>query len=151
MNTLSYKTKSVNKESANREWVIIDATDLMVGRLASAAAMILRGKHKPTYTPHSECGDFVVIINAEKVQFSGSKWDDKEYIHHTGYPGGQRSILAKDLLKKKPEAILEKAIKGMLPKNTLGRQLFRNLNVYVGTEHPHEAQKPSVININTIK
>ncbi len=151
MNTLSYKTKSVNKESADREWVIIDATDMIVGRLASATAMILRGKHKPTFTPHSECGDFVIIVNAEKVRFTGNKWEEKEYMRHTGFPGGQRTLLAKELLKKKPEAILEKAIRGMLPKNRLGRQLFRNLNVYVGSEHPHEAQKPSVMNINTIK
>lgn len=151
MNTLSYKTESINKQSANREWVIIDAEDLIVGRLSAVAAMILRGKHKPTYTPHSECGDFVIITNAEKVKFLGNKWEEKVYIRHTGYPGGQRSVLAKELLKKKPEAVLEKAIRGMLPKNKLGRQLFRNLNVYVGTEHPHEAQKPKAININTIK
>ena len=150
MNTLSYKTRSINKESADREWVIIDATDAIVGRLATKAAVMLRGKHKPTYTPHSECGDHVIVVNAEKVKFTGNKMEDKEYIRHTGYPGGQRFITASKVLKQKPLFVVEHAIKGMLPKNRLGRALFRNLHVYEGNEHPHQAQQPKEININTI-
>ena len=151
MNTLSYKTRSINKETANREWVIIDAADAVVGRLATQAAFMLRGKHKPTYTPHSECGDHVIIVNAEKVKFTGNKMEDKEYIRHTGYPGGQRFITASKVLKKKPLFIVEHAIKGMLPKNRLGRALFRNLHVCEGSEHQYQAQQPKEINLNTVK
>jgi large subunit ribosomal protein L13 len=151
MNTLSYKTRSINKETAEREWVMIDATDSIVGRLATQTAFMLRGKHKPTYTPHSECGDHVIIVNAEKIRFTGNKMEDKEYIRHTGYPGGQRFTTANKVLKKKPLFIVEHAIKGMLPKNRLGRALFRNLHVYEGNEHPHQAQQPKEINLNIIK
>lgn len=151
MDTLSYKTVSVNKESANKQWVIVDAQNAVVGRLSAMVAMVLRGKHKPSFTPHSDCGDNVIIINAEKVRFTGNKWSKKVYIRHTGYPGGQRFTTAEELLEKKPEAILEKAVRGMLPKNRLGAELFRNLHVYVGTEHPHQAQQPSILNINSIK
>lgn len=150
MNTLSYKTVSANAATANKEWVVIDATDLVVGRLASRVALLLRGKHKPNFTPHADCGDNVIIINAEKVKLTGKKMTDKVYVRHTGYPGGQRFATPKDLLKRKPFAVVEHAIKGMLPKNRLGAQLFRNLYVYAGSEHPHEAQKPKVITLNEI-
>jgi large subunit ribosomal protein L13 len=151
VNTLSYKTQSANKATVNKKWVVIDATDAVLGRLATGVAFTLRGKHKPDFTPHVDCGDNVIVINAEKIQLTGNKWSDKEYIHHTGYPGGQRSIIAKDLMAKKPIAMVEKAVKGMLPKNRLGRELYRNLFVYQGSEHPHAAQQPEVINLNSIK
>ena len=151
MDTLSYKTKSANKETVTKEWVLIDAENEILGRLASKAAFLLRGKHKPSYTPHVDCGDNVVIINADKINLSGNKWDDKEYVRHSGYPGGQRTTTAKELMVKKPTAMVEKAIKGMLPKNKLGSALFRNLYVYVGSEHKQEAQNPKAINLNNIK
>lgn len=151
MDALSYKTVSVNKISAPKEWVVIDATDLVVGRLASQVAKILRGKHKPSFTPNSDCGDNVVIINAEKVRFTGKKLTDKVYVRHTGYPGGQRFATPVDMLKRKPLFVVEKAVKGMLPKNRLGAELFRNLHVYAGAEHPHEAQQPKVINVKDLK
>ncbi len=151
MDTLSYKTKSANKATVNKKWVVLDANEAVLGRLASGAAFLLRGKHKPDFTPHVDCGDNVIIINAEKIQLTGNKWDDKVYIHHTGYPGGQRKIVAKKLMAKKPLDMVEKAVKGMLPKNRLGRQLYRNLYVYKGTEHPHEAQKPELVNLNSIR
>jgi large subunit ribosomal protein L13 len=151
MDTLSYKTVSVNKENANKQWVVIDAEEQILGRLASVAAMVLRGKHKPSFTPHSDCGDNVIIINAEKIRLTGNKADTKEYVRHTGYPGGQRIRTFRQQMARKPEVIIEKAIKGMLPKNTLGRELFRNLYVYTGTEHKHQAQTPKQINLNSIK
>ena len=151
MNTLSYKTVSANKNTVTKEWVLIDAENQILGRLASAAAKLLRGKHKTNYTPHVDCGDNVIIINADKIRLTGNKWDDKEYIRHSGYPGGQRSVTAKELMAKNPIAMVEKAVKGMLPKNRLGADMFRNLKVYQGTEHDHEAQKPKKININDIK
>ncbi len=151
MNTLSYKTISANKETANKEWVLVDAENQILGRLASKVAKIIRGKHKVNYTPHADCGDNVIIINAEKIQLSGAKWDQKEYVRHTGYPGGQRITSAKQMMDKKPTAMIEKAVKGMLPKNRLGRAIFGNLYVYAGSEHPHQAQQPQQINLNTIK
>lgn len=151
MNTLSYKTVSANKKTVTKEWVLIDAENQVLGRLASKAAVMLRGKHKPNYTPHVDCGDNVIIINADKIRLTGNKWNSKEYIRHSGYPGGQRTTSAKQLMEKKPEAMVEKAIKGMLPKNKLGADLFRNLFVYAGTEYKQEAQKPKKINLNTIK
>jgi large subunit ribosomal protein L13 len=151
VDTLSFKTKSVNKATANKNWVVLDANDAILGRLATGTAFLLRGKHKPEFTPHVDCGDNVIIINAEKIQLTGNKWSDKEYIHHTGFPGGQRTINAEKLMVKKPIVMVEKAVKGMLPKNRLGRDLFRNLFVYAGSEHPHEAQKPELINLNSIK
>jgi large subunit ribosomal protein L13 len=151
MNTLSYKTISANKETANKEWVLVDAENQILGRLASKVAKIIRGKHKVNYTPHADCGDNVIIINAEKIQLSGAKWDQKEYVRHTGYPGGQRFTSAKQMMEKKPTAMIEKAVKGMLPKNRLGRAIFGNLYVYAGSEHPHQAQQPQQINLNTIK
>jgi len=149
--TLSFKTISANKATVNKKWVVLDANDAVLGRLASGAAFVLRGKHKPDFTPHVDCGDNVIIINAEKVQLTGNKWSDKTYVHHTGYPGGQRSITAEKLMVKKPLDMVEKAVKGMLPKTRLGRQLYRNLYVYAGSEHPHEAQQPVLINLNSIK
>jgi large subunit ribosomal protein L13 len=131
--------------------VLINAEDEVLGRLASKVAMILRGKLKPSFTPHVDCGDNVVIINAEKVKLTGKKITDKEYVRHTGYPGGQRKSTPQELLVKNPRAIIESAVKGMLPKNRLGSDLFRNLYVYAGPTHPHEAQQPKEINLNTIK
>jgi len=142
VDALSYKTISANRDTVNKQWFVVDAEGEVVGRLASRIAMVLRGKHKPSYTPHVDCGDNVIVINAEKVHFTGNKWDQKQYVRYTGYPGGQRSVVASEMLAKHPERILEKAIKGMLPKNSLGAQLFRNLYVYAGTEHKHQAQQP---------
>lgn len=151
MDTLSYKTVSASKETADKKWFIVDAEGQTVGRLASKVAKVIRGKHKPNFTPHADCGDNVIIVNAEKVSFSGTKLVDKTYIRYTGYPGGQRMTTAEEMLRKQPERLIEKAIKGMLPKNKLGRQLFTNLKVYTGTEHNHDAQKPEVLNLDTFK
>lgn len=147
MNTLSYKTKSANNASVVRKWHVIDATNLPLGRMASVVAPILRGKNKPYYTPHVDCGDYVVVINADRVRLTGLKWDQKEYIHYTGYPGGQRRVVAKELHAKKPYAVIEKAVKGMLPRTKLGKQMFKKLFVYAGESHPHDAQKPEPLNI----
>lgn len=151
MNTLSYKTVSANANTVTKEWVLIDAENEILGRMASTAAKLLRGKHKPNYTPHVDCGDNVIIINADKIRLTGNKWDAKEYIRHSGYPGGQRSLTARELMAKKPTAMVEKAIKGMLPKNILGADLFRNLYVYAGSGHNQEAQKPKKINLKSIR
>ncbi len=151
VNTLSYKTISVNKATANKEWVVVDAEGQPLGRLASQVAKILRGKHKTNYTPHVDCGDNVIVLNAGKVTLSGNKWADKTYIWHTGYPGGQKSMTALELQKKDSLKVLEKSVKGMLPKNKLGSQLFKNLYLYEGADHKHEAQQPKVININEFK
>ncbi len=147
MNTLSYKTKSVRKEDVQREWHIIDAEGLVVGRVATKIATILRGKHKPSYTPHIDCGDCVIVVNAEKIRFTGNKMADKRYLSHTGYPGGQRVRTPNDLLAKKPFAIIESAVKGMLPKTKLGRAMFKKMFVYIGPEHPHQAQQPKKIEL----
>lgn len=151
MNTLSYKTISANKATVNKQWVLVNAQDQPLGRFSSKVAKLLRGKHKPNYTPHVDCGDNVVIINAEKIKLSGKKWNDKEYVHYTGYPGGQRMATAHDLFAKNPALLLEKSIKGMLPKNKLGAALFRNLKVYTGADHQQGAQKPLPFNINEFK
>lgn len=151
MNTLSYRTISANEKIVKKEWVVVDAQEMVVGRLATAVARILRGKNKTYFTPHFDCGDNVIIINAEKVKFTGQKMNDKVYVRHTGYPGGQRFATPRELMRKNPVKILEHAIRGMLPKNRLGDDLFRNLYVYVGPNHPHEGQNPKVININEIK
>jgi large subunit ribosomal protein L13 len=151
VNTLSYRTLSGNKETADKKWFIVDAEGQTVGRMASKIAKIIRGKYKTCYTPHADCGDNVIVINAEKVAFSGTKLVDKEYVRFSGYPGGQRFTTAEEMLRKHPERLIEKAIKGMLPKNTLGRNLFTNLKVYTGTDHKHEAQKPEVFNLDTFK
>ncbi len=151
MDTLSYKTISANNATANKEWLLVDAEGETLGRLASIVAKLIRGKYKTNYTPHVDCGDNVVVINAEKVQLTGKKWTDKRYFSHTGYPGGQKITNPADLLAKNPIALVEKAVKGMLPKNKLGSALYRNLYVYEGSEHKQEAQKPKKIDINTIK
>ena len=147
MSHLSYKTLSANKETANKEWLLVDAADQPLGRVASKIAALIRGKHKVNFTPHVDCGDNVVVINAEKVKLSGNKWESKEYIRHTGYPGGQRSINASDLLAKFPERLIEKAVKGMLPKNKLSNSVIRKLKVYKGESHPHRAQNPVKLEI----
>jgi large subunit ribosomal protein L13 len=151
VNTLSYKTISANKATADKQWIVVDAEGHNLGRLSTKVAVLLRGKHKPNFTPHADCGDNVIVINAEKINLTGNKLNDKTYIRHTGYPGGQRSLTAKVMQQKNPALLVEKAIKGMLPKNKLGAQLFRNLNVYVGTEHKHAAQTPKTVNLNDIK
>jgi large subunit ribosomal protein L13 len=151
VDTLSYKTVSANKETVQKEWFIVDAKDEVLGRLASQVAKILRGKHKPSFTPHVDCGDNVIVINAEKVKLSGQKMTDKKYIRHTGYPSGQRVDTPETLLKRKPQAVVEKAVTGMLPKNRLGKKIFNNLFVYVGEDHPHEAQQPKKLDLNSIK
>lgn len=151
MDTLSYKTISANKATVNKEWVVVDAEGQILGRLASKVAKILRGKNKPSYTPHVDCGDYVIVINAEKVVLSGKKMTDKVYIRHSGYPGGQRSETASEIMARFPERIVEKAVKGMLPKNKLGRKLYSNLHVVVGPEHKYAAQQPKVIDLETIK
>ena len=151
MDTLSYKTASANKATVSKEWVHIDAEGQTLGRLSSVVAILLRGKHKPSFTPHVDCGDNVIITNAEKINLTGKKWTDKSYIRHTGYPGGQRSLTAQELYDKNPERLIEKAVKGMLPKNKLGAALFRNLKVYAGAEHNQEAQQPKTINVNEVK
>jgi len=151
VDTLSYKTISANKATVTKEWVVVDAEGQVLGRLASKVAMIIRGKNKPSYTPHVDCGDNVIVINAEKIVMTGKKMTDKEYVRHSGYPGGQTFQTAEDILKKYPERLVEKAVKGMLPKNRLGAELFRNLKVVVGPNHKHEAQKPRVIDLNSLK
>ncbi len=151
MDTLSYKTISANKATVNKEWLLVDAEGQTLGRLASKVAKILRGKYKTNFTPHVDCGDSVIVINAEKVRLSGNKLEDKTYLRYTGYPGGQRSTTANELLNKHPERLIEKSVKGMLPKNKLGADLFRNLKVYAGAEHNQEAQKPKAINLNDYK
>lgn len=151
MKTLSYKTLSANKNTVEKQWFVVDAEGEILGRLASKVAYILRGKHKPSYTPHVDCGDNIIILNADKIVLTGDKENTKVYIHHSGYPGGQKRISFRRMKEKDPCRIIEKAIKGMLPKNRLGAKLFNNLYVYVGNEHLHEAQKPSKLDLNTIK
>ncbi|WP_395093430.1 50S ribosomal protein L13 [Vaginella massiliensis] len=148
MDTLSYKTTSANKQTAQKEWVVVDASDLSLGRLSSGIAKLIRGKHKANFTPHVDCGDNVIVLNAENVKLTGNKWEDKLYIRHTGYPGGQRSLTAKELYNRDPKRLIEKSVKGMLPKNKLGAALLKNLYIFEGAEHPHEAQKPTKIDIN---
>jgi len=151
VDTLSYKTISANSATVNKDWLLVDAEGQTLGRLSSVVAKLIRGKNKTNFTPHVDCGDNVVVINAEKIQLTGNKLDTKEYLRHTGYPGGQRSTKVKDLLKKDASRVIEKSVKGMLPKNKLGRALFNNLYVYAGTEHMQEAQQPKKVNINDIK
>lgn len=147
MNTLSYKTKSAKKEEVQRKWWIVDAENAIVGRLATRVATVLRGKHKASYTPHVDTGDYVIIVNAEKIRFTGNKMQKKEYSRYSGYPGGQRTATPADLIARKPHAVMENAVRGMLPKNKLGRQMFRKMFVYAGTEHPHAAQKAEKLEI----
>lgn len=143
MDTLSYKTLSANKETANKQWLLIDAEGKNLGRLGSEVASLLRGKHKPSFTPHADCGDNIVVINAEKINLTGNKWDEKVYIRYTGYPGGQRFATPKEMMAKHPTAMVEMAVRGMLPKNRLGRAVFRNLYVYAGANHEQQAQQPT--------
>ena len=147
MNTLSYKTVSANNKTVDKQWIVVDAEGEILGRLSSKIAMVIRGKNKPSYTPHVDCGDNVIVINADKVKLTGNKLSDKTYVRYTGYPGGQRFISPKELLAKHPERIVEKAVRGMLPKNRLGRALYKNLHVYAGTTHPHAAQSPKAIKL----
>ena len=151
MDSLSYKTISATAATVTKESVVIDATNEGLGRLASQIAKILRGKNKPGYTPHVDCGDYVIVVNAEKVKLTGDKLTEKVYVRHTGYPGGQRFATAQDYLKKKPEFVIEEAVRGMLPKTRLGEAIFKNLKVYAGAEHPHAAQNPKAIKLNEIK
>lgn len=151
MDAVSYKTKYANSETSDKKWVVVDADGQSLGRLASKVAYIIRGKHKPSFTPHADCGDNVIVINSEKVALSGNKLEDKDYIRHTGYPGGQRILSVKEMFDKHPERVIEKAVKGMLPKNKLGNQLQTNLRVIIGADHKMEAQKPQTIDLNTIK
>ena len=151
MDTLSYKTISTNAATAQKEWVVIDATDMVLGRMASKVAKLLRGKYKPSFTPHCDCGDNVIIINAEKVKLTGNKWTDRIYYSYTGCPGGQREATPASLMQKSPERYIKKVVKGMLPKNHLADKLIDNLYVYAGSEHPHEAQQPKTIDLNLIK
>ncbi|EMY81031.1 50S ribosomal protein L13 [Psychroflexus gondwanensis] len=150
MDTLSYKTVSTNKATADKQWVVVDAAGQSLGRVSSIVAKFLRGKYKPSFSPHVDCGDNVIVVNAEKVNLTGKKWDSKNYIRYTGYPGGQRSLTAQEVFDKSPERLVEKSVKGMLPKNKLGSALFRNLRVFTGAEHSLSAQKPKEININEL-
>ena len=147
MDSLTYKTISANKETVDKNWVIVDASGHALGRMCSKIAKLIRGKYKPSFTPHVDCGDNVIVINAEKITLSGNKWESKEYIRHTGYPGGQRSLTATELFAKDPARLVEKSVKGMLPKNKLGSALYSNLHVYAGTDHKHEAQQPKEVKI----
>lgn len=151
MDALSYKTISANNDTVVKNWYVVDAENQVLGRLASKVAFILRGKHKTNFTPHVDCGDNVIIINAEKITLTGKKLTDKVYVRHTGYPGGQRFATPQELLAKKPESVIEKAVKGMLPKNRLGAEIYRNLYVYAGSQHPHEAQQPKSLKLTEIK
>ena len=150
MDTLSYKTVSLNKATVKKEWVVIDATDLPLGRLASRVALVLRGKNKPGFTPHVDCGDNVIVINAEKVALKGNKMTNRVYTRYTGFPGGQRFTTPKEILQKRPAELIRKSVKGMLPKTRLGDKIYGNLYVYAGPEHPHAAQKPKEIKLNEI-
>lgn len=150
MNTLSYKTVTPKPAEIKKEWVLVDAENEILGRLATQVARILRGKTKTNYTPHLDCGDNVIIINADKVRLTGNKMKDKEYVHYSGHPGGQSINSPRVMLKKKPTYVVEEAVRGMLPKTKLGAELFRNLRVFAGAEHTHEAQQPKKININEI-
>lgn len=151
MDTLSYKTISANVATVNKEWVLVDATDQPLGRLGSKVAKLLRGKYKPNFTPHVDCGDNVIIINADKVKITGKKATDRIYLKFSGYPGGQKEYTPGELLKKSPEKLLRKVVKGMLPKNRLGSAILGNLYVYAGNEHKHEAQQPKQLDLNSIK
>lgn len=148
MDTISYKTISANDSTVNKAWVVIDANNQVLGRLSSKIASVLRGKNKVNFTPHVDCGDNVIVINADKVRLTGKKMTDKVYVTYTGYPGGQRFTTPRKLLASKPERVIEKAVKGMLPKNRLGSEMYRNLYVYAGTEHPHAAQQPKEISLS---
>jgi large subunit ribosomal protein L13 len=138
----SFKTQYANSATAEKGWVLVDAKDQVLGRVASQIARVLRGKHKPSYTPQTDMGDHVIVINADKVKMTGKKWTDRVIFKYSGYPGGQRELTPNMIKAKNPARLVEHSVRGMLPKNTMGRQLFRSLHVYAGTEHPHEAQQP---------
>lgn len=148
MDTLSFKTKSASKASVEHKWYVIDAEDLVLGRLATKIASMLRGKHKPTYTPHADTGDYIIVINAGKVRLTGNKWQARQHITYSGYPGGQRGTTMAEMRAKHPERIIENAVKGMLPKNRLGRAMYKKLFVYAGAEHPHSAQQPQTLTLD---
>ena len=150
MDTQSYKSVYLNKETVKKEWVVIDATDLALGRLASRVALVLRGKNKPGFTPNVDCGDNVIVVNAEKVALSGKKMTDRVYTRYTGYPGGQRFTTPTEILQTRPAELIRRAVKGMLPKTRLGDKILGNLFVYAGPEHPHQAQQPREIKLNEI-
>ena len=145
MDTLSYKTKSQRKEDVERKWYVVDADGQVLGRMCTSIAHVLRGKHRPEYTPHVDCGDNVIVINADKVRLTGSKVEQKTYLRYSGYPGGQKKTTAREMQDKNPAFIVENAVRGMLPKTRLGRAMFNKLFVYTGSEHPHQAQKPEVL------
>lgn len=151
MDTLSYKTVSANKATVTKEWVVVDAADQVLGRMASKVAKLLRGKYKTNFTPHVDCGDNVILINAEKVRLTGMKWTDRIYLRHTGYPGGQRQTTPKEMMEKSPEKLIKKVVKGMLPKNKLGDKILHNFYVFAGSEHNMQAQQPKLIDLNTLK
>jgi large subunit ribosomal protein L13 len=151
VDTLSYKTISANKATVTKEWVVVDATDQHLGRFSSKVAKLLRGKYKPNFTPHVDCGDNVIIINAEKAVLTGKKWNERVYLSFSGYPGGQKGVTPAELQAKGDDRLFRKVVKGMLPKNKLGAKLLGNLKVYAGSEHGHEAQQPKLIDINLLK
>lgn len=150
VDTQSYKTVSLNAATVKKEWVVIDATDLALGRLSARIALVLRGKNKPGYTPHVDCGDNVIVINAEKVILKGNKMTNRVYTRYTGFPGGQRFTTPAEILRKRPTELVRRAVKGMLPKTRLGDKLINNLYIYAGPEHPHQAQQPKTIKLNEI-
>ncbi len=147
MDTISYKTATAKKENIEKDWYVVDAESAVLGRIASKVAGIIRGKHKPSFTPHVDCGDHVIVVNASKIRLTGDKWNSKLYVSHSGYPGGQRALNPKQVMQKDPARVFEAAVKGMLPKNRLGRQLFHNLHVYADNEHPYEAQNPKELKL----
>jgi large subunit ribosomal protein L13 len=151
VDTLSYKTVSANAATVNKDWVLVDAQNEPLGRLASKVANLIRGKHKTNFTPHVDCGDNVIVINASKIKLTGNKWEDKKYITFSGYPGGQKVATASELMAKKPTRMVERAVKGMLPNGKLGRAMYRNLYVYEGAEHQQEAQQPKEIKVSDLK
>jgi large subunit ribosomal protein L13 len=151
VDTLSFKTISANKATVNKEWVVVDATDQVLGRFCSKVAKLLRGKYKPNFTPHVDCGDNVIVINADKVILTGNKWDGRIYLRYTGYPGGQREYTPAMLKAQGEDRLFRKVVKGMLPKNRLGDKILKNLYVYAGDEHKHQAQTPKSIDINSLK
>ncbi len=151
MDTLSYKTVSANKATVQKGWVVVDAEGQILGRMCSKVAKLLRGKYKPNFTPNVDCGDNVIIINAEKVQLTGNKWNDRVYVRYTGFPGGQRELTPAQMLEKGADRLIKKVVKGMLPKNRLGRQIIANLYVFEGAEHNMQAQQPKQLDINTLK
>ncbi|MDR1115615.1 MAG: 50S ribosomal protein L13 [Tannerella sp.] len=151
MDTLSYKTISANKATVDKEWVVVDATGQHVGRMGSKVAKLLRGKYKPNFTPHVDCGDNVIIINADKAVLTGKKWDDRIYLRYSGYPGGQKEITPAQLKEKGEDRLFRRVVKGMLPKNKLGAKLLKNLYIYGSSEHKHEAQQPKTLDINSLK